>query len=335
MGERFKHHSRTNDSAEQMQEVLLPTKGFEDVQEIYNKDAEGEVALCFLASIVAGRVSFEEYEEVAYETCKIVDNTIEQSTYPFPSVQKTAKARRSIGIGVTNVAAWMAENGFKYDTEEGRNAIHRLAEIHSYSLHKASVRLAKERGKCEWFDKTKYSDEKPWLPIDTYSKEVDNIHSQPLLCDWEGLRQEIKEHGMRFSVLEAHMPVESSSVFTASTNGWYPVRDLKIFKKSKKGTVYFEAPGIEQFGKSYQNAYDVDSLDMVKVYSIIQKFSGQGISADFYQRVNGSDKISMASQYKTLLYSGKAGMKTWYYLNSETNSAVDDTDEEGCAACTL
>lgn len=317
------------------QEVLLPTKGFENVQAVYDKTAEGEVALCFLASIVAGRVSFEEYEEVAYETCKIVDNTIDQSTYPFPNIEHTAKARRSIGIGVTNVAAWMAENGWKYDTEEGRNAIHRLAELHSYSLHKASVRLAKERGKCEWFDKTKYSDEKPWLPIDTYSKEVDNHHSQALLCDWEGLREEIKKHGMRFSVLEAHMPVESSSVFTASTNGWYCVRDLKLFKKSKKGTTYFEAPGIEEYGNNYQNAYDVSSLDMVKVYGIIQKFTGQGISADFYQRVNGTNKISMAEQYKTLLLSGKIGMKTWYYLNSETNKTAELSEEEKCDSCTL
>jgi len=317
------------------QEVLLVTKGFENVQELYKEESEGEVALCFLASIVAGRVSLEEWEDVAYETCKVVDNTIDQSTYPFPSVEKSAKARRSIGIGVTNVAAWMAENGFKYDTEEGRNAIHRLAEMHSYSLHKASVRLAKERGKCEWFHKTKYADEKPWLPIDTYAKDVDGVHSQELLCDWEGLREDIRKYGMRFSVLEAHMPVESSSVFTASTNGWYPVRDLKIFKKSKKGTVYFEAPGLEKFGKNYQNAYDIESLDMVKVYAIIQKFTGQGISADFYQRVNGSDKISMASQYKTLLFSGKAGMKTWYYLNSETNTSLDESEESGCDSCTL
>ena len=319
----------------QCQEVLLPTKGFENVQAVYDKNAEGEVALCFLASIVAGRVSFEEYEEVAYETCKIVDNTIDQSTYPFPNIEHTAKARRSIGIGVTNVAAWMAENGWEYDTEEGRNAIHRLAELHSYSLHKASVRLAKERGKCEWFDKTKYADEKPWLPIDTYSKEVDNHHSQILLCDWEGLREEIKKHGMRFSVLEAHMPVESSSVFTASTNGWYPVRDLKLFKKSKKGTTYFEAPGIEEYGNNYQNAYDISSLDMVRVYGIIQKFTGQGISANFYQRVNGTNKISMAEQYKTLLLSGKIGMKTWYYLNSETNKTAELSEEEKCDSCTL
>lgn len=322
------------------QEVLLVTKKFDNVMGLYNYEGIGEVALCFLASIVAGRVKFEDYENTAYEAAKFVDNTIEQSTYPFPAIEVTAKARRSIGIGITNVAAYMAEGGWKYDTEEGRNALHRLAEIHSYSLHKASVRLAKERGKCEWFDKTKYSDDKPWLPIDTYSKEVDKYHTQPLLCDWEALREEVKQHGTRFSVHEAYMPVESSSVFTASTNGVYPIREKKIFKKSKKGTVYFEAPNIETIGNQYQNAYDVSTEDMIIVYSIFQKFCGQSISADFYQKVNDGQKMSMSDQYKNLFFAAKMGMKTWYYLNSktgETESDVEtvDIDEEACDSCTL
>lgn len=324
----------------QCQEVLLVTKKFDNVVGLYNYEGIGEVALCFLASIVAGRVKFEDYENTAYEAAKFVDNTIEQSTYPFPAIEVTAKARRSIGIGVTNVAAYMAEGGWKYDTEEGRNALHRLAEIHSYSLHKASVRLAKERGKCEWFHKTKYSDNKPWLPIDTYSKEVDNHHTQELLCDWEGLREDIKKYGTRFSVHEAYMPVESSSVFTASTNGVYPIREKKIFKKSKKGTVYFEAPNIETIGNQYQNAYDIATEDMIIVYSIFQKFCGQSISADFYQKVNDGQKMSMSDQYKNLFFAAKMGMKTWYYLNSktgETESDVEtvDIDEEACDSCTL
>lgn len=324
----------------QCQEVLLVTKPFENVKSLYDYDGVGEVALCFLGSIVAGRVKAEEYGEVAYQLAKFVDNTIEQATYPFPAIEKTAKARRSIGIGITNVAAYMAENGWKYDDEEGRNALHRLAELHSFSLHKASVRLAKERGVCEWFHKTKYSDDRPWLPIDTYSKEVDNHHSQPLLCDWEGLRKEIKEHGMRFSVLESYMPVESSSVFTASVNSIYPIREKRLFKKSKKGTVYFEAPGLEQYGDNYQNAYDISTENMIKVYGIFQKFAGQGISADFYQRVDGSTKVSMSEQYKNLFFAAKMGMKTWYYLNSETASSKDEVveqeeDETKCDSCTL
>lgn len=186
-------------------ETGLPTKGYDSIEDLYKyEETSGEIALCNLGAIVAGRVSFKEYEEVAYRALKMVDNVIEIMDYPFENLRYTAQARRSAGIGITNLAHDMAEKGLKYDTIEGKQYMHRLAEIHSYSLHKASVRLAKERGKCAWFDRTKYAD--GWLPIDTANKFIDTVVNQPLLCDWEGLREEIKQYGMRNSVLEAYMP---------------------------------------------------------------------------------------------------------------------------------
>lgn len=334
------------------QEIALPTSELKDTESLYKAPLgaeDGEIALCFLASIVAGRVEqdalgnidYDEYLNTAYQAAKFTDNTIDLCSYPFKAMEYTAKNRRSIGIGLTDVAHYMAKNGFKYDTLEGRNALHRLAELHSYALHKASVRLAKERGKCGWFDRTKYSDEKPWLPIDTYEKEVDKWHTQELLCDWEGLRKEIKEHGVRFSVHEAFMPVESSSLFSGSTNGLYPVRETKLFKKSPKGTVYFEAPGADKY--DYQNAYDIHPKDLAIVYAIFQKFCGQSISADFYQDLSGGKEASMADFYELDFFCHKLGIKTYYYLNTLTKPRKKDqvktvmvmAEDEGCDSCTL
>lgn len=334
------------------QEIALPTSELKDTESLYKAPLEsedGEIALCFLASIVAGRVeqdelgniNYDEYLNTAYQAAKFTDNTIDLCSYPFKAMEYTAKNRRSIGIGLTDVAHYMAKNGFKYDTIEGRNALHRLAELHSYALHKASVSLAKERGKCGWFDRTKYSDEKPWLPIDTYEEEVDKWHTQELLCDWEGLRKEIKEYGVRFSVHEAFMPVESSSLFSGSTNGLYLVRETKLFKKSPKGTVYFEAPGADQY--EYQNAYDIHPKDLAIVYAIFQKFCGQSISADFYQDLSGGKEASMADFYELDFFCHKLGIKTYYYLNTLTKprkkdqvkSIVVTAEDEGCDSCTL
>lgn len=334
------------------QEIALPTSELKDTESLYkvpNGTEDGEIALCFLASIVAGRVeqdefgniNYEEYLNTAYQAAKFTDNTIDLCSYPFKAMEYTAKNRRSIGIGLTDVAHYMAKNGLKYDTIEGRNALHRLAELHSYALHKASVRLAKERGKCGWFDRTKYSDEKPWLPIDTYEKEVDKWHTQELLCDWEGLRKEIKEYGVRFSVHEAFMPVESSSLFSGSTNGLYPVRETKLFKKSPKGTVYFEAPCADKY--EYQNAYDIHPKDLAIVYAIFQKFCGQSISADFYQDLSGGKEASMADFYELDFFCHKLGIKTYYYLNTLTKPRKKDqvkavvvtAEDEGCDSCTL
>lgn len=334
------------------QETALVTSALKDTESLYkipNGTEDGEIALCFLASIVAGRVeqdelgniNYDEYLNTAYQAAKFTDNTIDLCSYPFKAMEYTAKNRRSIGIGLTDVAHYMAKNGLKYDTIDGRNALHRLAELHSYALHKASVRLAKERGKCGWFDRTKYSDEKPWLPIDTYEKEVDKWHTQELLCDWEGLRKEIKEYGVRFSVHEAFMPVESSSLFSGSTNGLYPVRETKLFKKSPKGTVYFEAPGADKY--DYQNAYDIHPKDLAIVYAIFQKFCGQSISADFYQDLSGGKEASMADFYELDFFCHKLGIKTYYYLNTLTKPRKKDqvkavvvtAEDEGCDSCTL
>lgn len=326
----------------QCQEIALPTKPITNISNLYeDTHEESEIALCFLASLVVSKLNtVDDYIEAAYVACKTIDNTIEGTAYPYPQLENSSNSRRSIGVGMTDVAHWMASQGLKYDTVEGRNAVHRLAELHSYALHKASVRLAKERGPCAWFHKTKYSKERPWLPIDTYKSAVDEHHTQELLCDWEGLREEIKQYGMRFSVLEAFMPVESSSVFTASTNGLYPIRNHQIYKKSKRGIVFFEAPGWDEL--DYQNAYDIDTLDMVKFYSIVQKFAGQGISADFYSDLRDGKKQSMKDLYQQVFLSAKLGMKTWYYLNFLTVSeepeeakAPEEYEEAACDSCTL
>lgn len=313
------------------QEVLLPTKGYEDVKDLFG-ESDGEVALCNLGSIVVSNIEDDkDYEETAYILCKITDNTIEKGVYPFPQVEKTAKSRRSIGIGMTDLAHLMAKNDLKYDTEQGRNFIHTLAEKHSFFLHKASIRLAEEKGRCEWFNKTKYAD--GWLPIDTYSQSVDEHHSEPLHMPWEDIRDGVKS-GVRFNVLEAYMPTESSSLLTNSCNGVYPVRKTEIFKSSPKGSVYFRAPDFEII--DYQNAYDIDHLDMVKVYSIIQKFTGQGISADFYSVVDGdTSKLSLRAMLQRILFAGKMGMKTFYYENFKTEAGEAEQADVDCDGCKL
>ena len=177
-------------------EIAIPTNGYDDMQDLYKMldEITGEVGLCSLGAIVVSNIEDDaDYEETAYYTAKVIDNTLENAAYPFPHIEYTAKARRSIGVGMTDVAHLIAREGLKYDTEEGRNFIHRLAERHAFFMLKASVRLAKERGRCDWFHKTKYANDIPWLPIDTYSKEVDKYHTEKLHYDWEGLREDIKK----------------------------------------------------------------------------------------------------------------------------------------------
>ncbi len=311
-------------------EISLPTKGYSDMRNLFKYDAEdGEVALCFLASLVAGRVKPEEYEDVAYYTVLMIDNVMDIMTYPYENMESTVKKRRSIGVGITNVAHYIATHRVPYGSPESKQLVHDLAELHSYSLHKASLRLAKERGVCEWIGKTKYPS--GWLPIDTYNKAIDSVVKDPTLKqDWESLRKEIVDFGgIRNSVLEAYMPNESSSLATNTTNGIYPVRDHVVFKKSPQGQVLFIVPDYEKLKDYYTSAWDTPTNDLIDIYALFQKFTGQAISADLYldYTKQKDGKVSMKEQLGYLIKATKVGMKTWYYLNSKVGAGDSLTAE--------
>lgn len=328
----------------QCQEIGLPVRGFRTVADLYTYEAAeeglGEIGLCSLAAIAAGLVDDDEYEDVAYYAALMIDNVIELMEYPFPRLEVTAKARRSIGVGITNLAYAMAKAGLRYSDIEGKRYIARLAERHSYCLHKAALRLAEERGCCEWTDRTKYS--RGWLPIDTANREIQAIIGQPLLCDWEGLRKRMLDvGGLRFSVLEAHMPCESSSVAGGHTNGLYPIRAYKVVKTSGTNKNLFIAPELDTLASSYELAWEIPTNDMIDVYAIVQCFTGQAISADLYIKYDkeGKRELSAKTMLQEWLRRVKLGMKTKYYTNSSTGVELDASPKEEeapvCDSCSL
>lgn len=320
------------------QEIGLPTGGYESVVDLYRdarycdwNDVKGEIGLCSLAAIAAN-VPDTEFEEVAYYACLMIDNVIEIMEYPFPQLAYTAKGRRSIGVGITNLAYAMAEQDYKYTDLSGKQFIHHIAERHSYFLHKAAVKLARERGVCAFSNK--YND--GWLPIDTANREIDKIVKPMLWYDWEHLRKEIIEvGGLRFSVLEAHMPTESSSVASGHMNSLYPARALKTIKTSGTNKNLFIVPEYDRLKDRYQLAWDIPTKDMIEVYAIVQKFTGQAISADLYIKY-GKDKREISSKQllQDWLYRVKLGLKTRYYINSATG-VDEEPPADDCVACKL
>lgn len=317
-------------------EITLPTKGYKDVTGLYDvNNKDGEVALCFIAAIPAGRVPAELYEEVCYYVTLMLDNVIDEMEYPYPQVSYTAKNRRSIGVGILNLAHYMAKNGKSYKTKDGQKFIHDHAEMHSYYLHKASLRLAKERGTAGWIDKTKYP--QGWLPIDTYAKAVDEITTE-LNFDWESLREEIIETGgIRHSVLEATMPSESSSIATNCTNSIYPIRDFMIKKANKDAVIPVWVPDADNLFVriNYERAWDIKTEDMIKCYGCIQKFHGQAISTDFYFNPSKypNNVIGTKEQILWIAMMMKWGLKGHYYLNTASDGDPIKRLEEVSSGC--
>lgn len=322
------------------QEIFLPTKPFQKMSDLEtgeNLDSS-ELALCFLSSIVAGRVKPEEYEDVAYYTVLGIDNVIEDMVYPFYHNELTAKARRSIGVGITNVAHYLASNFATYSDSYGKQLMHELAEIHYFWLAKASLRLGKEKGNAEWMHKTKWPE--GWLPIDTYSPHVDKIQEFKYKMDWETLRSEIIENGgIRNSVLAAIAPNESSSLVSNSTNSVLPIRDTMVFKQSQKGNVLFIVPEYDKLKSVYQSAWDVPASDMADMYSIFTKFMDQGISCDEYVDYSKIEdgRLSIKERMQFILKFAKQGGKSLYYFNSKTKAteSLAQEDEAGCESCKM
>lgn len=322
------------------QEISVPTSPYSHILELFKSDSDGEIGLCNLMAICQGRIKNDaHYEQAAYYCLAIIHEAIHLMNYPFPSLEYSAKSRMSAGVGVINLAYDMANKGFVYDHPSGKAYLHRVAERHSYFLHKAAVQITKEKGICNWAYKTKYKD--GWLPIDTYRKSVDLITDQKLIYDWESIRRDIVElHGLAFSVLEAHMPAESSSLASNATNSLYPIRKGIVIKTNGTDKNVFIAPDWENLKHQYQMAEDIDSKDLIDMYAIFQKFTGQAISADLYLKYNNDGskrKVSGKKLIKDFLHAVASGVKTRYYLNVFAGVDIVNEQEKGCAggSCTL
>jgi ribonucleoside-diphosphate reductase alpha chain len=320
-------------------EIVLPTSPIESIYDVDNKvenekSSNGEIALCTLAAFNLGNIkSWSELYKVSEYIVRVLEYVIEKQDYPINAAKKMLK-RRSIGVGVTNFAYWLAKQGIKYSDKEALYYVDELFEHIQYSLLKSSNKLAKEMGKCEWFDQTTYSDS--ILPIDRYNKNVDELIKRDYSCDWEELREDIKKFGLRNSVLTALMPAESSAVIQNATNGIEPIRSLVITKKSKSGLVKQVAPECTKLKNKYELAFDMpDNRGYTNICAVIQKWIDQSISANHYYHYS-NDGISIGGVIKDILYSYKYGLKTLYYANTDDKKS-DNMDSMGCesGACSI
>lgn len=298
----------------------------ENVELVYG-DKPAEIALCVLSAINVGVIkNFQELELICEDIVRTLDSIISLQDYPVHAARKML-SRRSIGVGITNLAYFLAKNDLNYDDPKALPLIDELMENIQYYLIKASVKLAKEFGPCKFFNETTYS--QGLLPIDHYNKNVDNLVSRPLTHDWEALRQEVLTYGMRNSTLSAIMPCESSSVSSNSTNGIEPARALITGKKSKQSVLKSILPDIQKLKNKYQLAFDLNgNTGIINIQSVIQKWVDQGISANHYYDFTKypDGEIPLSEVAKDILRFYQYGGKQMYYANTYDGKTDDFTD---------
>jgi ribonucleoside-diphosphate reductase alpha chain len=345
-------HSSFKDKVEMSnlcQEITLPTTPISHID-----DHLGEIALCILSAVNVGKIrSDEELEELCDLAVRGLEELIDYQDYPVLAAEQATKARRSLGVGFIGLAHYLAKLGYDYGSQEAWDAVHGLSESFQYYLLKASNEVAKEKGWCENFGRTKYSD--GILPIDTYKKDVDEISSQKLQHDWESLRASILEHGLRHSTLSAQMPSESSSVVCNATNGIEPPRDYLSIKKSKKGPLKQIVPSYGSLKNNYTLLWDMpNNKGYINIVSVMQKFFDQAISGNWSYNPehyeNAEVPVSVMAQDFLTTY--KYGWKTSYYQNThdmktdeinveeqdKLGSLIDELSnatEEECESCAI
>lgn len=305
------------------QEICLPTKPYEDMADLYaKKKSIGETAFCSLGAINPTNIEWiGEYQEVADILVEAINIYIQKAPMMTEVMKNDIMNRKSIGVGITGLAGYLYSNDLDYDSPEAKEAVACLAEVHYYCLLKASQNLVGNKG----MQNVPEGIDLNWLPIDT----MNNKWYTPKL-DWEELRGKPRVN----SVLVAHMPTESSAVFSNATNGLYPVRERIINKQSRHGNIQYIAPAGD-----YKLAWNHDNNTLADIYSIVQDFTDQAISADYYvdftKHPNG--KVGLAQLMKEWVYQARKGIKTMYYVNSNDDNGGMFSTDDGCesGACKL
>ena len=305
------------------QEITLPTKPLQHID-----DTDGEIALCILSAVNVGKIrDLEDLQVLCDLAVRSLDELIDFQGYPVKAAEIATRARRSLGVGFIGLAHYLAKHGEHYDDPGAWKLVHDLTEAFQYYLIQATVDLAKEKGACEYSHRTKYG--QGILPIDTYKKDVDEIVPNELKYDWESLRQQVIQYGVRNSTLSAQMPSESSSVVSNETNGIEPPRAYLSVKKSKKGVLKQIVPQYTTLKNNYTLLWDMSgNTGYINIVAVMQKFFDQAISGNWSYNPEHyeNNEVPVSVMAQDLLTTYKLGWKTSYYQN--TYDAKKDADDD-------
>jgi ribonucleoside-diphosphate reductase alpha chain len=316
-------------------EVIHPTIPLKDFN-----DPDAEIGMCILSAINMLEIhNWRELEKTCDLIVRFLDEIIDVQDYFNTAARNFATKRRSLGIGITNLAAFFAKNEVSYNSKEALVLLDEWMEYFQYYLLQSSNNLAKQKGACEKFKHTKYS--KGILPIDTYKDKVDELVKRKLSLDWNALREQIKQHGLRHSTLSSCMPCESSSVIQCSTNGVEPVRSLITYKTSKMGKLPVLVPGVGKYEDKYDLAFEFkDNTGIINVNAVIQKYIDMAISTNIYYNYAHypNNVLPDAKVMKEIMYAYSTGLISLYYNNtddgdkeqSQTASKHDDCSSGAC-----
>jgi len=330
-------------------EILLPTKPFKRLD-----DPDGRIALCTLGSINWG--AFRNPEDMR-RACRILQrslcNILDYQDFLSIQSELSNKEIQPLGIGVTNLANWHARRGFKYGNKDALQEVKSWMEHQAYYLTEATIDLARERGKCAHSDLTRYG--QGVFPWELRANGVNELADFTPELDWESLRINMRQWGVRNATLMAIAPVESSSVVINSTNGIEMPMSLITVKESKAGSFTQVAPDYAKLKHKYELMWEQkDCSGYLKTAAVLAAYVDQSISTNtFYNPAHfPGRKVPTTLIAKNLMQAHKWGLKTFYYSlinkqgakadmqesqsEAQISGSIDTyEDQEDCEACKL
>lgn len=286
-----------------------------------------DIGVCLLANANQGTVPISKIPHIANLLVRAQSHIMQRQVHPTPQANSYVKTYRDIGLGISNHAYWLANNGWRYGQQAALDAHNEWMEHFSFNCHKVSTELAKELGAAPGFE-LHYK----LLPINRYKKTVDELVDPTLHCDWNSLYNEIKIYGMYNVGLMMVPPAETSAGPSNQTTSLEPIRKLLTIK-DKSGRNYKQfAPEATRLADKYDFAYDYNiNKNFLKHVAITQKWIDKGISANtFYNPEWHGGKVLSSEVISDLFFAKYYGVKTRYYQNTKLPDEVDDL-AESCA----
>jgi ribonucleoside-diphosphate reductase alpha chain len=188
--------------------------------EIMEYTSDDEVAVCNLASIALpkfvaeGKFDHDKLFEVAYKVTQNLDSVIDQNYYPIPEARNSNMRHRPIGIGVQGLADALILMRFPFESEEAKALNKEIFETIYYAAVTASKDLAIENGPYETWKGSPISEGK--MQFDLWGVTPTDR------WEWNVLKEEVMEHGVRNSLLLAPMPTASTAQILGNNECFEP-----------------------------------------------------------------------------------------------------------------
>lgn len=309
------------------QEITLPTKPFTSLD-----DPEGRIALCTLSAINWGAINKpEDLKRPCEMAVRGLDAILTYQNYPQIQAELATREFRTLGIGIINLAYFLAKQGTGYTQASALPIVNEYMEAMSYYLIRASVDLAKDFGPCEKWQETKYG--KGIFPWEVTPEAVNELTPVSQNMPWEELRADMMKYGIRNATLMACMPSESSSQLANATNGVEPPRSFVSEKVSKDGVLKQVVPEYHKYKNKYELLWDQSSPGgYIRIMAVLQRYIDQTISAntsynpEHYVLDEETGRIPLSQLIRDFVDCYRFGVKTLYYNNTKDGNDAEEKE---------